>query len=139
MHLPQVHYLAVLVAGVVIFVLGGLWYSALFAKTWMALQGKTEEEMKAAAAGSPVAFNFIQVFICGLISAWTLAVILNHFDDLTAARGAMVGALCWLGFAGVTSYGTAIFSMKPIKLWLIDSGFNLVSFVIAGIILACWR
>jgi hypothetical protein len=29
--------------------------------------------------------------------------------------------------------------MKPKQLWLIDSGYNLVSFILAGIILAAWR
>ena len=88
MHFPPVNYLAVLAAGIVIFVLGGLWYSpVLFAKKWIALQGRTEEQMRAQAA----------------------------------------------------SYAMALFSGKPKQLWLIDSTYNLVSFVIAGIILAVWR
>jgi hypothetical protein len=29
--------------------------------------------------------------------------------------------------------------MKPRALWLIDSGYNLVCFVIAGMILSVWR
>jgi len=32
-----------------------------------------------------------------------------------------------------------LFSMQPQLLWLINSGYNLVSFVIAGVILALWR
>jgi hypothetical protein len=32
-----------------------------------------------------------------------------------------------------------IFSGKPKQLWLIDTSYNLVSFVLAGIILAVWR
>ncbi|HXO21734.1 MAG TPA: DUF1761 domain-containing protein [Thermoanaerobaculia bacterium] len=139
MQLPQVNYLAVLVSAVVIFFLGGLWYSkALFAKKWMALMGKTEEEIKAAGA-PPMGLMLLQGFISGLLVAWTLAVILNHFANLTALRGALVGGLCWLGFAGATSYSTALFSMQKKQLWVINTGFNLVSFVIAGVILACWR
>jgi hypothetical protein len=68
-----------------------------------------------------------------------MAVLLNHFVNLTPLRGALVGVLCWVGFAGATSFATALFSMKPKLLWLIDTGFNLVSFVLAGIILAVWR
>ena len=131
-----VNYLAVLVAGVVIFMLGGLWYSpVLFAKRWVALVGKSEEELKS--AGSPI--NYLFVFICGLIVAYAMAVVVGHFPPHTAARGAMVGAFCWLGFAAATSYATVLFSTKPRALWLIDSGYNLVSFVIAGIIVAAWR
>jgi len=137
MHIPQLNYWAVLVSGVVIFVLGGLWYSpALFAKKWVALIGKTEEELKASAGGP---LPYVIVFVCGLLTAFALAVVVNHFANLDALRGALIGALCWVGFAGATSYGNAVFSGKPKALWLIDSGYNLVAFVIAGIILAVWR
>jgi len=138
MHIPQVNYLAVFVAGIVIFILGGLWYSpVLFAKKWISLVGKSEDELKAALGSMPLAY--ISAFVCGLLTSFALAVILNHFTELTALRGAEVGVLCWLGFAGATSYGTSLFSMQPKLLWLINSGYNLVSFVIAGVTLVLWR
>ena len=65
--------------------------------------------------------------------------ILNHFVNLTVLRGALVGALCWVGFAAATSFATSLFSGHPKALWLINSSYNLVSFVVAGIILALWR
>ena len=140
MNFPHVNYLAVLVSGVVIFVLGGLWYSrALFAKKWMALMGKSEADMKAGSSGAIMPVMFLLAFVCGLLAAWTLAVILGHFEAVTPMGGAMVGALCWLGFAGATSFANALFSMKPKQLWLIDSGYNLVSFILAGLILGAWR
>ena len=41
MTVPAVNYLAVLAAAVVIFILGGLWYSpVLFVKRWLTLQGR---------------------------------------------------------------------------------------------------
>lgn len=138
MHLPEVNYLAVVVSGVVIFLLGGLWYSALFTKKWVALQGKTEEELKASVK-TPMPLLFAGAFISGLLVAWVLAVLSNHFIEMTAMRGAMVGVLCWIGLAGATSFSTAQFSGKPLQLWMIDSGYNLVSFVIAGAILGAWR
>lgn len=138
--LHHVHFLAVLVAGVVIFLLGGLWYSpVLFARKWTALMGKTEEELKAAAAASPVAVMYLAAFLCGLVIALVLATIIGHFGSLSLIRGAKVGALCWLGFAATTSFATAIFSMTPKRLWLINSGYNLVSFVVAGAIIGAWK
>jgi len=140
MPLPHVNYLAVLVAAVVIFILGGLWYSKmLFAKRWIALMGKSEEEEKAAAASANMPLMFLGAFICGLLIAWTLAIIVNHFPPYTAVRGAEIGVVCWLGFAAATSFATALFSMQPKQLWLINSGYNLVSFVIGGLIIAVWR
>ncbi len=139
MGLPQINYLAVLVSGFVIFILGGLWYSpVLFMKQWTALMGKSEAEFKASSfLPAPVLFGL--AFVCGLTSAAALAVILNHFNNVTPLRGALVGLLCWIGFAGATSFANVLFAKKPFPLWLIDTGFNLVSFLLAGIILALWR
>jgi hypothetical protein len=139
MPLPQVNYLAVLTSGIVIFLLGGLWYSpALFAKKWMALQGKSEEELKAAVT-MPVPAMYVLALLCGLASAWTLAVVLNHFIDPTPLRVSLVAGLCWFGFTAATSFATGLFSSKPLPLWLIDSGYNLVSFILAANILAYWK
>ena len=138
MTLPVVNNVHVLVSGVVIFVLGGLWYSpVLFAKRWVALIGKTEEELKASVGSMPT--NYLLVFVCGLVTSWVMALVVGNFAPSSALDGGIIGALCWVGFAGATSFGTALFSGKPKALWLIDSGFNLVAFVVAGIILAAWR
>ena len=83
--------------------------------------------------------SYLFVLLCGLVTAWVMALVVGNFAPATAVDGALIGALCWLGFAGATSFGTAPFSGKPKALWLIDSGFNLVSFVVAGTILAVWR
>ena len=138
MSFPVVNNVAVLVSGVVIFLLGGLWYSPmLFAKRWVALIGKSEEELRASAGNMPTSYLF--VFLCGLLTAWVLALVVGNFAPASAVDGAIIGAICWLGFAGATSLGTALFSGKPKALWLIDSGFNLVAFIVAGAILTMWR
>jgi hypothetical protein len=143
MQFPAINYLAVLVSAIVIFVVGGLWYSpVLFAKRWIALQGRTEEQMRADAAASNMPVMYSIAFICAFIQAWVLAMVIGHMSqvaEMGVAHAAIFSALLWLGFAGSTSYATALFSMKPRQLWLIDSTYNLVSFVLAGIILAVWR
>ena len=65
----SLNYLAVLVSAVAIFMLGGLWYSpVMFAKKWVALQGKSMEEMSGGA--SPALY--VQVFICGLVTSFVM-------------------------------------------------------------------
>ena len=140
MPLPHVNYLAVLVAAVVMFAIGGLWYSpVLFARRWMVLMGKSEQEFKAAAATTSMPLLYIGAFICELIAVWVLAIVINHFSYASALRGAEVAVLCWIGFTGATSFVNALFSMQPKPLWLINSAYYLVSFVIAGAILGAWR
>lgn len=148
MHFPPVNYLAVLAAAIVMFILGGIWYSpVIFMKKWLALQDRTEEQARAQAASANMPLMYASAFVTALITAWVMAHLLGHlayFADpavisLNAAHGALFGFVCWLGFAATTSYTTALFSGKPKQLWLIDSAYNLVSFVLAGAILAVWR
>lgn len=132
----QVNYWAVLVVGIVMFLLGGLWYSpVLFAKRWTALVDRPEEDLKR--ASSPV--NFVFVFLAELVTAFVLAVIVGWAGAATAGDGALVGFLCWLGLAGATSFMTYTLSARPTSLWAIDSGYTLVTFLIGGVILALWR
>lgn len=139
MTLPQMNYLAVLVAAIAIFVLGGLWYSpVLFAKRWMNLQGRSEAELKAA-SHLPMPVMLLISFLCGLVVALALGVVLHHYSQMDAMKGAMIGALCWLGFEASTSFTTSLFSSRPFRLWVIDWGYHLVSAVMAGLILGAWR
>ena len=80
MAFPAVNYLAVLVAAIVIFILGGLWYSpVLFAKKWVALQGKTEEQMRAEAASANMPLLYTSAFVTALITSFVMAHLLGHF------------------------------------------------------------
>ncbi|MDQ6871607.1 MAG: DUF1761 domain-containing protein [Gemmatimonadota bacterium] len=143
MTVPAVNWLAVFVAAVVMFILGGLWYSpVLFVKKWVALQGKTEEQMRAEAASANMPLMYISAFVCSLITAIVMAHILVHMAAIMptgAVHGAFFGFMAWLGFVAPTTYATAMFSGKPKQLWLIDSTYYLVSFMVAGLILAAWR
>ena len=143
MQVPAVNYLAVLVAAVLMFALGGLWYSpVLFARKWTALQGKTEEQMRAQAATANMPLMYVSAFVCSLITAIVIAHILSHMASIMptgAVHGAFFGLMAWVGFVAPTAYATALFSGKPKQLWLIDSTYYLVSFMLAGLILAAWR
>ena len=133
----QVNYVAVLVCAVVTFLLGGLWYSpVLFAKRWVALVGLTEEQMKK--GGSPT--MYVIGFLSGLISCYLLAHFFQFSGVSTLIDGAMVGFVCWVGFTGATTYNNQVnFVGKPVTLWAIDSGYNLVSFVVSGAVFAIWK
>ena len=132
----EVNYTAIIVSGILVFALGGLWYSPIFfAKPWMSVVGKTEEEFKKEAKPT----NYVIALLQGLISAYILAVFIAFAQASTLVGGAWVGFMCWFGFAGTTSFVHSLFALRPTKLWLIDTGYTLVSFILAGIILAIWK
>jgi len=96
----NVNYWAVLVAGVVYFVLGGLWYSPLlFAKPWMAALGKTEEQIRQ--QGGAIGAYAIS-FIGSLISAFVLAMFVRMQAPASLQTGLTTGFFVWFGFVATT-------------------------------------
>jgi Protein of unknown function (DUF1761) len=130
-----VNYWAVLVAAVVRIALGAVWYSPfLFAKSWQALSGISEAEMKARlpkALAVDVAGSFVMAFV--LVHAVVYA------GAASLAQGAVVGFFNWLGFIAVTMLGLVFYEDRPFRLFLINNGFLALSLIIMGAILAVWR
>lgn len=133
-HLGQVNWLAIIVATVAAFLLGGLWYSnKFFGAKWMQEIGLTEESTDQTHA----ARTFITTFVLQFIAATALAVFLGSDSNwLNGLRsGALIGLL-WIA----TAYGiTYLFEQRTMRLFLINAGFYVVQFAIMGTILGAWH
>jgi len=129
------HY-AVIVAAVVFFALGALWYTVL-ADPWAAGIGKTMEQLKRESSGSfmPMAMGFVAI----LVMCYTLNSLLNRLGDTTAGGGARVGAFVALGFVAANIALNYAFEARGATLWTINSGYVLVGLTIAGAIIGGWR
>lgn len=130
----QFNYLAVLVAALSTFLIGGLWYSpAVFGKAWMKENGFTEEGMK----NSNVMKIFGLAFLLAIISAINLAMFLGPESD--PAMGALWGFAAGFGWVA-TFVGTHyLFERKSFKLFLINAGYSVVALTVMGVILAAWK
>ncbi len=134
MDLSTLNYFAVFVAALSTFLIGGLWYSPiLFAKSWMVENGFSEEELKGANMGKIFGVSFV----LQLIIAFNLAAFLGGEQDL--GWGITAGALAGIGWVA-TSFGvTYLFERKSMKLFLINAGYHIVSFIVMGAILGVWK
>jgi Protein of unknown function (DUF1761) len=112
---------AVVLAAVVSFMFGWLWYGVLFCGQWRAALGKTEEEMKVQGA-SPA--PFIIAFIAQLIMAWVLAGVIGHLGpgEVTFKNGIISAFFLWLGFVITTLAVNHAFQGMKRSLTLIDGG-----------------
>ena len=130
----QLNYLAILVAALSTFLIGGLWYSpALFAKAWMEENGFTEENMK----GRNMAKIFGTAFVLGLIASFNLAFFIGSEADMKT--GALYGFLTGAGWVA-TFIGTHyIFENRSMRLFLINAGYSIVALTVMGMILGAWH
>ncbi len=128
------NYIAVVVAAVVYWLLGAVWYGSLFNKAWMALEHMSPEQ---AASMNPV-LPYVITFVLNLVVAFVLAQICAWRNANTAARGAALGILIWIGFIGPITYTTHMYEMRPVQLFAINQFYSLVGLALMGAILGAW-
>jgi hypothetical protein len=142
--MPEINYLAVLVAAIAAMVIGGLWYGPLFGKLWaegMGWDPNNKELMdKIKKSAGPAYF---QQFIGTLLMSYVLAHVLWAFrtsipDLQGVSAGIQGGFWMWLGFILPVKYGDKLWNNKGFKHVAIDLGYYLVLLIVMGIILASW-
>ena len=126
---------AVLVSGVLDWVIGALWYSPiLFAKPWARLMKMDMESDEHAA--SPLLY--LGALVVGLVLAAGLAVLLDLSGAGTVPAALLVAVVTWTAFTAAPAFANAIFG-GSIPLWAINTAYRLVSVLLMSVILASWR
>jgi len=138
-HVSHINYWAVLVAALATFFLGGLWYTALFGKTWVKLQGYSEEKVKHMQQRRPPHIFFSGLIVCYLVIAFVMALLLTGYPNATALDGALFGGLVWLGPVACVAMTDYISTDKPFGIYLINQSYVLIFLVMMGAILGAWR
>jgi hypothetical protein len=137
--LSTLNYGAIIVAGLVSFAIGAVWYSPLFfSKIWQKEVGLSNKELEKG--------NMFTVFggsgLLMIFMSFALAVTIKEYDlnnDLTWQIGALKGLFFGVFFV-LTSLGiNMLYQRKSIRLFLIDGGYQVLFLTINGIILALWK
>jgi len=132
--MENVNWLAVAVAGISAFVLGGVWYSpALFGKAWMKENNLSVEDVQ---KGNKAKI-FGWAFILSLVMAVNLAMFLSDPKiDLKMAiiYGLLTGLWIFCGIAIV-----ALFEMKSARYIFVNGGYMIVALTLMGAIIGAWR
>ena len=131
MDLSTLNLAAIVVAAGTTFLLGGLWYSPiLFARSWMREAGLSEEQTRQ--AGMRRVFGF-----SALVMAFNLAAFIGPKADL--AFGLFAGLAAGLGWVAMSLGVIYLFEQRSLKLWLINSGYQVVAYTVMGAILGAWK
>jgi len=135
----KIKYPAVIVATLVHFFLGGLWYSPLlFGNKFLQFINWSPQKIQQMESESH-AKELVIAFVMSLILVYILA----HFVQYTKATNVMAGIQTafwlWLGFVVTTHVPTVIFEGRSFGLFLINVGYQFVGCALAGVILAVWR
>lgn len=127
----DLNWLAILLAALSAFALGGLWYGPLFKRAWC-----REAGVDADAPPSHRAQTFVVAFLCSFLAALMFAIFLGR--AATAANGFGAGFVVGVFFVA-TSFGiNYAFARRSLKLWMIDSGYHIAQFCLYGLILGAF-
>ena len=133
----QINYLAVLVVAIINMAVGALWYSKLlFGNIWMKSAKISEKQIEESKKEMPK--MYLTMFVGAFIMAFVLAHFIAQIAAVTVVDGIQAGFWAWLGFIATTSLSSVIFEGKSPNLYLLNNGYNLVSLIIMGAILAAW-
>lgn len=133
LELTGLNWLAILVATLVGFALGGIWYGPIFGDAWLAALGKTADQIQ------PSATPFVISFFTSLVTAVVLAMFISALNISTLGGGITIGLLVGIGFIATAMASDSAFGDTGLKLWLIQSGYRVLYSVLMGAILAVWR
>jgi hypothetical protein len=132
-HLAAHSWVAVFVAALAGFVIGGLWYGPLFQKPWMRLSGMTKEK----GAQVSMAFTFGAAYALNLLGALGLAMLNGSHSNWL--MGMHTGAFAGFFFIATALGVIYVFEQRPLKLWLINAGYQIINFAAMGAIIGAWH
>lgn len=135
----EVNYIAVLIAAVASMIVGFLWYGPfILGKPWMKERGLTKEELSKSQKEMGKYYGLS--FVVSLITAYVLSHVMTlsgsffHYSVLQTAF--TTGLFMWLGFIMPVQLTATIFGNKNWKLFGIDTGYQLVSILVMGLVIA---
>ena len=129
-----INWWAVLVAAVVGYLIGAVWYAPpVLGTRWMAALGKSRDQL-----GSPGVAMAMQ-FLVTVVMAVILAAIVARFGAANAVQGARIGFILAVGLIGTSMLTDWLFSGWNMRLFWIQCGYKVVFITVMGAILGAWR
>ncbi|MFZ0337779.1 MAG: DUF1761 domain-containing protein, partial [Terracidiphilus sp.] len=128
----HVGYGSVVVAAIVMWLLGALWYGLIFKKSWHKLVGFSEGEKPKNAI-----FAMAASLLANLLLAYALDFIIHMAPNATVfTKGFMLGVVIWLGFMAPPLFAQHIWEGRRANLFAINAAYWLLAMAFGGGILA---
>jgi len=133
----HINWIAVLVGAIGYFALGALWYSFLFQKQWIKYTGVSMSNDPNAKKGiGAIMFgSFIMMLVCSI----AIAILVSRIGLSGWMSGLKVGLLTGICFAFTSMAINMLYEMKPVGLYFINGGYQLLGNIIAAVVICLWR
>lgn len=133
----EINWLSVLVGTLAYFALGALWYSFLFKDKWLAYNKIVIDNNPDAKKG--VGAIMFASFIMMLVTSIAIAFLAYRVGMWGWMSGVKLGLLTGVCFASTSMAINMLYEKKPLGLFLINSGYQVLGNILSAIIIVCWR
>ena len=138
----KINFIAVAVCVLLSFILGFVWYAAIFTKPWTKEMGydpnmRPDKTQMMKGMAISVIGNFLFVWMLAFyLAGWKY---IPNSDQIGTMSFAVNSALSvWLVFIVPVHLSKIVWEKHSWKLFFINSGYNLVSAILVALILAYW-
>lgn len=137
MFLVDLNWLAIVIAFVVAFIAGAVWFGPkTFFPIWWKAMGRTPEEQ-------PGTDNMLLIFgstaLAAFIQTVTVASVIYFVGmsgtEINGLSGAVIGFLLGVGIAAASSLSHRLFGGHGFKVWIIEVGSDVLNLTLVGLII----
>jgi hypothetical protein len=128
----SINWIAAVVGVIASNALGFLWYGPLFGKRWMAMIGKTEDEIEASST------MYLVTVVSSALTMIVLALVVDAFGAGSFVDGLIIGAVANIGISATSTFVYTTFEGPPIGVWGLFVIYQLLIFAIMGGVFAVW-
>jgi Protein of unknown function (DUF1761) len=134
--ISEINWLAVVLATLASFMLGGLWFTALFGKVYAVALGREKAPKE-----KPAPIFIAGPFVCGLVTTIASAILVYALNIESIGDALVFGAIVGLGFLASTTVNTAINPNMPHPLFygVISGSYFFLAGVIISVILVAMK
>lgn len=137
----DINYWAVLLCAVLAMVIGSIWYGPMFGRKWMEIVGANPDDVERRKEMQKAAMPlYVVQFLLTLFQVW----VLSYYIQIGQAGSGVINALwIWAAFVMPIVAGNAMWNNDSSKVswarFLIQAGYQLVLFIVFGLVLSVWK
>ena len=129
--IPSVNVIAVVVAAVVAFVSGGIYWGVIANPLTKLIGGVPEQDR-------PPTGGMIAAFLTRVVVVYVLAIFLKYAAAQSVLAGAAFAMLAWCGFVITMNIGQAAFGRISWTSLIVGAGESLLGYALMGAIIGAW-
>lgn len=136
--LPEINYIAVLLATLSSMVVGSIWYTPkVFGNYWMKKAGVTPSGNSRDAIG-PIVVTLLVSFITAWVLAGAAFIAQNFYGGSFLLNTLITAAILWAGFTAARFVTHDAFDGRPAGLTILNIAHELVTVLIMALIIGVW-